>query len=369
MRPLHTQWLSRAEDFQALQRSWNELLASSGSNTLFLTWEWQYTWWTHLAEGRSLCLLTVHDGERLIAIAPLVLRPANYSRMVPFQVLELIGTGSVGSDYLSLIVRSGEENRALAEIARCLSERNVVLEMSNTERGNLLMASTALRMQALGCRTARHTQNFSPCIDLAGQTWESYIGRPGSSNGTRYNKKLRKLQRSFHVQLDVTIDENTRAQDLQTLIALHLKRWDGRGGSNAFGTPGLCSFHEAFSRIALQQNWLRLYVLRLDDVPAAAVYGFYYHGVFYYYQAGFDPQFSQYSVGHLAVGLTVQRALAEGAHEYDLLRGEEEYKYAWANNERELVCLSVYPSSVKGSLCAGMMTLRQGVKSLILETL
>ncbi len=369
MNPLRTQWITVAEDFRALREQWNELLQSSACNTLFLTWEWQYTWWEHLAEGRSLFILTVRDGERLIALAPLALRPANYSRMVPFRVLELIGTGSVGSDYLSIIVRSGDEGRALTEITKCLIARNVVVEMSNTDRSNSIMTTTALRMQSRGCRAARHTQNFSPWIDLTQYTWDSYLHREGSSNGARYNKKLRKLQRTFAVSLDLTREEGTRTADLQTLIGLHLKRWDGRGGSNAFGTPGLRSFHEAFSRLALQQRWLRLFVLRLDNVPAAAVYGFFYFGVFYYYQAGFDPQFSQYSVGQLGVGLTLEHAFAEGAREYDLLRGEEEYKYAWADNERELVCLSVYPSSVKGSLCAGMMTLRQGVKSLILETL
>lgn len=352
------------EGFHSLKEEWNELLKSSCCNTLFLTWEWQYTWWVNLSEGRTLHLLTVRDGEQLIGLAPLTLRPADYTRMVPFRVLELLGTGSVGSDYLSIIVREGEETRTLAEMCRHLISRNFVLEMSSTERSSSIMISAALQMQRLGCRTARHTQNFSPYVDLSNCTWSSYIARKGSSSESRYNKKVKKLHRTFRVSMERTTTELQRAKDLGTMISLHLKRWTGRGGSNAFSSAALCNFHEEFSRIALQNGWLRLYTLRLDGKPAAAVYGFSYQDVFYYYQAGFDPQFSQFSVGMLSVGMTLQLAIAEGATEYDMLRGEEEYKYVWANNERELVCLRIYPPNLQGYLCSQMMGIRGSVKTL-----
>lgn len=367
MTSLTTQWITRAEDFHSLKNEWNELLLSSSCNTLFLTWEWQYTWWMNLAEGRTLLLLTVRDGEKLIGLAPLSLRPADYPRMVPFRVLELIGTGSVGSDYLSIIVRGGDEKRALAEMCRHLVSRKFVLEMSNTERSSSIMIAAALQMQELGCRTARHTQNFSPYIDLSNCTWGSYIARKGSSSQSRYKKKIKRMHRDFSVSMNRTTTEEQRSSDLGTMIELHLKRWSGRGGSNAFGTAALCKFHDTFSRIALQNDWLRLYILRLNGQPAAAVYGFSYLGVFYYYQAGFDPQFSQYSVGLLSVGLTLELAIAEGATEYDMLRGEEEYKYIWANDERELVCLRIYPPNLQGYLCSQMMGLRSGVKTLFLS--
>ena len=40
------------EGFRGLQEEWNELLESSTSNCLFLTWEWLYTWWRHLSGRR-----------------------------------------------------------------------------------------------------------------------------------------------------------------------------------------------------------------------------------------------------------------------------------------------------------------------------
>ncbi|MDP2140731.1 MAG: GNAT family N-acetyltransferase [Gammaproteobacteria bacterium] len=364
---LQTQWITSSEEFLALRDEWNELLINSRCNTIFLTWEWQYTWWMNLAEGRSLVILTVRDGNQLVALAPMSLRPADYSRLVPFRVLEMLGAGSVGSDYLSIIVRSDDEGRALTELCRSMIARKFVIEMNNTDRASTIMTKAALRMRDLGCRTARYTQNFCPYIDLSGYTWNTYITRPGTSNGVRYHKKLRKLNRTFNVSLSRAMTEQGSSRDLEVLINLHLKRWNDKGGSNAFDSNELRNFHFAFSHVAFQKDWLRLYILRLDDAPAAAVYGFYYMNTFYYYQAGFDPQFSQYSVGQLSVGLTIEQAIAEGATEYDLLHGEEEYKYEWANNERELVCLSIYPPNLQGALCSQMMEIRKGVKTLILS--
>src|SRR5204862_4045645 len=52
--------IERIEDparFTALREEWDELLASSAADCIFLTWEWLHTWWNHLAAGRRLYLI------------------------------------------------------------------------------------------------------------------------------------------------------------------------------------------------------------------------------------------------------------------------------------------------------------------------
>lgn len=365
MNQLSTQCISTDDEFFSLKEEWEELLTQSRCNTLFLTWEWQYTWWKFLSEGRTLAIYTVRDGSKLIAIAPMYLRQADYSRLVPFRVLELLGSGSVGSDYLSIIVRKGDEGQALEEICRCLAKRKLVIEMSNIDRGSSTMQTALLWMKDFGCRTAQTSLNFSPYINLQSQTWKSYLNQQGTASRARFSKKLNKLKRTFNVNFERTLCEQERPDNLNILFSLHLKRWNKRGGSNAFDSKEVCNFHDAFSRIALEKNWLRLYVLKLDDVSSAAVYGFYYLEKFYYYQAGFDPLFSQFSVGHLSLGMAIEQAFSEGAKEFDLLRGNEDYKYVWASNERELLRLSIYPSDLKGYACSQMMDLRNGIKTFL----
>src|SRR5690606_22369675 len=44
---------------RTLRAEWNELLQASASDKLFLTWEWLYTWWQHLAGDRTLYVIAL----------------------------------------------------------------------------------------------------------------------------------------------------------------------------------------------------------------------------------------------------------------------------------------------------------------------
>jgi CelD/BcsL family acetyltransferase involved in cellulose biosynthesis len=131
--------------------------------------------------------------------------------------------------------------------------------------------------------------------------------------------------------------ESRRRELLPVLFELHRKRWSERGGSDGLFGPGLPEFHEEASRLALERGWLRLCVLWLGETPAAALYGFRYGAVFSFYQCGFDPRFAKLGVGLVALGLAIRSAVLEGAGEFDLLHGEEPYKFHWAKRTRALV--------------------------------
>ena len=49
--------------FAKLKPEWEDLLESSASQCLFLTWEWLHTWWKHLAADRQLSILAVRMRE------------------------------------------------------------------------------------------------------------------------------------------------------------------------------------------------------------------------------------------------------------------------------------------------------------------
>src|SRR4029079_12983464 len=106
--------------------------------------------------------------------------------------------------------------------------------------------------------------------------------------------------------------------------------------SEAFQDAQTVAFHREFVHLAAAEGWLRILVMRIGDVPAAALYGLRYGDVFYFYQSGFDPERSRQSVGLVMMGLAIRSAIEEGVAEYDFLHGTEEYKYHWAPNTREI---------------------------------
>lgn len=354
-------------EFLALRHEWQELLQDSPSDCLFLSWEWLYTWWLHLGEDRKLSILTVRKAGRLIAIAPLVQRPSQLSRFYPFRALEFLGSGDVGSDYMSFIVRNDCEREALDAISTYLLDSKLVLDLNRIDQDAVFMQQLVLRLRNNGFRSARTSTDICPYIKLEGFSWESYVASLGRSHRTNVKRRLKKLHADFNVTFERARTEEQRNRALDMLIKLHLERWGERGGSTALHNTALREFHQAISRLALQQDSLRLYLLSLNGRPALAVYCFKYRNRFLYYQAGFDTEYSSYSIGLVGVALSIKEAIKEGASEFDFLHGSENYKDLWAKERNELVQLDLYPPNPLGNICRQAMRTRDSVKNLLLR--
>jgi CelD/BcsL family acetyltransferase involved in cellulose biosynthesis len=358
----HVEVVSDMAGFTSLRPEWNDLLQASDADSLFLTWEWLHTWWKHLAAGRKLQLLTVRRGSDLLAIAPFAVRPRQPERLLPFQALEFLGTGAVGSDYLDLIIRCGAEDEALQAIAGYLTENESVLELKQVRAGSRLASRLAVQLQKSGWAASQTITDVCPYLDINGRSWESYLAGVGPSHRQNVRRRLRRIAASFQVDFQQVRTEVQRWECLALFAELHRMRWAERRGSDALDGDGIMEFHDEFTTVALQRGWLRLFILRLDGKPAASIYAFRYGKAFYFYQSGFDPAYRDHSVGLVTMGLAIQVAIEEGAAEYDMLHGDEEYKFLWARGGRDLVRLDCYPPNLEGTLCRQAVSLRQGLK-------
>jgi CelD/BcsL family acetyltransferase involved in cellulose biosynthesis len=348
--------------FEQLRGEWNELLQSSVADCLFLTWEWLYTWWKHLADDRRLFIVVVRSDATLIAIAPLALTVPRGAGFLALPSLEFLGTGVVGSDYLDIIVRAGAERETLDALATCLAGERAVLRLSQCRQGASAAEGLARVLGSSGWGECRQTTDACPFIRLAGHSWESYLASLGSAHRYNFQRRFRNATKMFEVRFEQARSAAACRDALARLFTLHELRWNTRGGSDAFHTPAVRQFHEELSQVALERDWLRLFVLSLDGEPAAALYGFRYRHVFYFYQSGLEPRYQKHSVGLVAMGLAIKTAIDEGAQEYDLLHGQEAYKFHWTKDVRELDRLELYPPDLLAHAMKQVETMGRAAK-------
>jgi CelD/BcsL family acetyltransferase involved in cellulose biosynthesis len=358
-----------ADTLLKLRDEWDGLLEQSAADGLFVTWEWLASWWRHLSQDHRLFVVTVRCNEELVAVAPLAFRLPGLHSALPFPYLEFLGSGSVGSDYLDVIVRRGRERRVLALLAELLAREKLLLELDQVRSGAAAVFDLARLLSRRGWSAVRETINTCRYITLSGQTWESYLGSLGREHRYNFRRRLRALEKEFDVRFEVVRTEDRRARALDQLIALHGARWRERGVSNAFHTPAHVAFHEEVTRLACERGWLRICLLDLDGAPAAALYGFNYRDVFSFYQSGFDPAFSRHGVGLVTMGLAIRSAFEEGAREFDLLQGVEQYKCHWAREARDLARLEIYPPLLRGSVYRGAVELTRAAKRVVRRVL
>jgi len=364
--------VQRIEDpaaFQALREEWDELLAASLADSFFLTWEWLYAWWTHLAGDRRLFLLVARQGGRLVAIAPLSLRARRVAGVVPLRSVEFLGADRLSSDYLDVIVRRGWEAEAIPALAQYLADARLALELAIVRRAGCAAAALSRALTQRRWRMLETPTAVCPFIDLSGHTWESYLGTLESKPRNDFLRLLKNLTKKFSVRLEPASSEPQRREFMAHLVRLHNLRWQNLGGSDALHTADLVAFHDEVSRVTLERGWLRLFVLWLDGQPVASLYGFRYGRTFYFVQTGFDPAYGRHAVGLITVGLTIKSAIAEGAEEYDFLRGDEAYKFRWAREVRHLATLEVYPRGAPELLYRRTQRLTAVAKRIARQTL
>src|SRR2546421_10794251 len=108
--------VNRIEDraaFRALQDCWSPLLQDSAAITMFLAWEWLYTWFKDLRGAGNLLILRLSGGEDTVGLVPLALRPHIFDKVLGVRVVEFLGVRKAGTDYLDMIIRRGWEEQAV----------------------------------------------------------------------------------------------------------------------------------------------------------------------------------------------------------------------------------------------------------------
>jgi serine acetyltransferase len=334
---------------------WRELLRESAADSVFLTPEWLTAWWEQFGHRRALALVTLRRHQQLVGLAPFFAGSRRFGSLLPHRSIEFLGTGVVGSDYLDVLIRRGCEQEASRGFAEYLQRQGAVVTLSHLHEQRPTAEWLVTSLQEEGWTMARRVIETCPYITLAGHTWESYLSSLGSSHRYNFHRRLKNLHKAGTVVFEVVEKDDQRQEALQALLSLHNRRWDERGGSEAMQTSQELAFHEAFTRVALERGWLRLFVLRLDGKAVGAMYGLRYGRTFSFYQSGFDPAYRQQSVGLVTMGLAIQHAIAEGVEEYDFLHGTESYKFLWTSETRDLARIQLFPPSVGGALCRGAL--------------
>jgi CelD/BcsL family acetyltransferase involved in cellulose biosynthesis len=345
-----------AAEFSLMNVEWNELVHSSKSDCLFLSWEWLNTWWDRLSEKRELAIVAVRSGDLLVGLAPLAISQPTLTRPLP--EAQFLGSGFVGSDYVDFVIREGYAEDVIRALTGYLGSLRVAFKWTNLRKGDCEAERFAETLGRAGWTSVETQVNVSPFISLKGQTWDSYLASLGSEHRYNLNRKTKRLHRDFTVRLELAGSRIECAESVDRLIELHNLRWQNRaGGSDAFHLPELVQFHRDLAPLAFDQGWLRIFTLWADDRAAACLYGFLYNRTFYFYQSGFHPDFEKHSVGLVLMGMAIRHAIGDGAEEYDFLHGNEPYKKHWADQARDLSRLEIYPPTTLGWVSRSSKTL------------
>ncbi len=320
--------------FTLLSKDWDSILANSEINTIFLTRQWQSIWWHNFGKGKNLRLFAFRsdDGETL-GLAPL------YFEQTDGKVLQFIG-GRDLCDYLDFIITKGREREVLKAFLYHLSRSDNHFAFLNLyslpEDSPTLRILQSLRDEA-GLRMEVAVEDTSPFISLS-HSFEDYLGTLHKKDRHEIRRKVRRAQAAGELEFSRIENEEELGEGFNTFITLHRRSSSEKA---KFMDDRKESFFRDIARGLFKRGWLDLFFLKLKGKEIASLFCFNYQNRLYLYNSGYDPDYSSFSPGIVLLNYCIADAIGRGIKEFDLLRGNEPYKYHFGAHDRTVYQITV----------------------------
>jgi CelD/BcsL family acetyltransferase involved in cellulose biosynthesis len=295
---------------------WDDLVARQPLASPFLR-----SWWVPAAAGATPVVLLCLDGDRLVGGAAfeedvLGRGPATVRR------LRSLGQGVLAPDHLDVIALPGRDDEVVERVVGWLRRPgHRVVDLEGLAAGGRLARALAVH---------EIDRTGAPWAPLPAAADDYLAGLPGSLRSTIARSRKR-LVKAGGAMRDVEPDDAERALD--DLARLHDQRW---ADESAF-LAAWARFRAA-ARVGLERGEVRIReAVDPDGVVVATELDLVVADRVAFYQAGRSTEREWRGVGSVVKADVIAAAVARGAAEYDLLRGDEGYKSDWATRRRELV--------------------------------
>jgi len=323
--------------FEALAGEWNDLLHRSAADTIFLTLEFQRTWWQCLGEG-DLAILAVRDGRELVGIAPLFAVNPHGQR-----ALATVGCVEV-ADYLDWIVARGREDETYTALVDYLADFFSpsqggsmggwdMLDLCNIHQDSPTLTILPALAQARGWAVSISRDDVCPVVPLP-RTWEAYLQMLDGKQRHELRRKLRRAEAEPALKWYIVGAEHDLEAETEDFLALMAASTPDKA---TFLTPQMREFFRRLARVTYDAGWLQLAFLEIEGRKAAAYFNFVYNNRVMVYNSGLDwAVFPQFSAGIVLIAYCIRHAIEQGREVFDFMQGNERYKYDLGGQDVEV---------------------------------
>ncbi len=323
----------------ALRADWEALVDDDPDATIFHTPRYLETWTRVLGEGATPQVRTVTRDGRLVGVVAEAHERAG-SPTGPYETRRFLG-GTEVSDYLGPVARPEDRDDVTAAYVEALAEDRDWDELVASG----LSADTAwpdrFAEHAERCGLAvidEATEDVCPRVDLTGG-YEAYLQRLPGKQRHELRRKGRKLARDAGEVRLVEVAPGDTVERLEDFFAMVADNEAGK--ASFFRREAMREFFRELAREFAEEGIFRLHLLDVGGRPGAATVSLVHGGEWGLYNSAFDQTLRMLAPGMVQVGLMIEIAAAEGNTVFDLLRGDEPYKYRFGAVDRELRRLTI----------------------------
>ena len=334
--------------FVALEPRWNETVDRAGLTHPFLRHEWLRTWWDAFGEGRTLNVMVVRAGNRILGLAPLMLEKARMYR-VPIRRIQFLHNDHTPKADVIVTERADEVYDAVWNTLQQSRSRWDVLQFSQLPSDSPTHAQIGRLSAMQGYPTSLWMSDASPYVELT-SNWNAYLNSLGAKLRQNLRNRLNRLQKVGDTQLQMLSEPDAIRQARADALELEASGWKREAGTAIHSDPQVLRFYTELADRAGASGWLRLLFLTVNGQRIAASYASQYQGRLSFFKTGYDPEFAKYAPFKLLTYHTIRDGYTNGLREVDFLGDAEPWKLEWTSTIRPHDWLFVYGNTIRARL-------------------
>jgi CelD/BcsL family acetyltransferase involved in cellulose biosynthesis len=318
----------------ALRADWEALVAEDPDATIFHTPRYLETWHDVLGQRTTPRVRTVHRDGRLVGLVAEA-HEREGSPTGPIEVIRFAG-GTEVTDYLGPIARPEDRDDVAGAYLEALTDD---VDWDEMVAGGLAAdtgwpASFLGHGERLRLRLLEDAlEDVCPRLDLGGG-YDAYLDRLPGKQRHELRRKARKLSRDLGDVRVVEVPDDELDAAFDTFFEMATETDTEKSGF--FAKEEMRRFFRALADEFRDERVFRLHLLLVAGAPAAATVSLVHGDEWGLYNSAFDQSLGSLAPGMVLVGELIRTAAEEGHRVFDLLRGEEPYKYRFGAEARPL---------------------------------
>jgi CelD/BcsL family acetyltransferase involved in cellulose biosynthesis len=322
---------------------WDQLATACPTCHPQYLFDWVEPWWRLIGSQRhSLRLLKVEEAGHTVALAPLMLVRRRVRWLVSLRELQWLATGpSDQHDILS----AGDAAAAGRAVARRLVQDRALWDELHLDcvpaSSQAVEAMLAELSAGLKCSIS---VKAAPCyyIDTSTGDWDQYLATTSKKFVRRDLPRVRRRLAELG-ELTIRQDQGVDVDRVMAMASLiHQARQDELGRESGLADLTSRAFlTEAFERFH-RRGLLSVWTLGVAGDVGGYLIGFKAGGVFYAWNMAHNPAYSLASPGKVLWASAIQDCFEDRTiDEFNMMRGDTEYKLKWTNTSRDLLDIRV----------------------------
>jgi len=335
--------VNSSTELNNISSAWNRLLLETQSNNVFLRWEWAYAWIkTYINNNRKLFIILVYDNTELIGVAPWYINQLR-NKGLTIKQIEFLGSPEGAADYLDVFIKKGKEK----EVTNCIYNYIMneapslwdSIKLRDISSNSLFLLHLSNKIKQEGKYIEISNGSYCPIVSLP-ENYEGYLSSLSSNRREQFRRHQRLLEREGIVE-HLSFQHSDIENGLKQFLDFYKEK-------SSYYNASIDNFLKIMVMQKDIDNLMQIDFLTLNNQKLAGLLHLTNNSSLSMYLMATDKTFNpKISIGNILVGLCIKNAIEKNLAVYDFLKGDEAYKFHWANDGKTTSHLMFYKKNIR----------------------